>query len=175
MLTLYDREWREFYIKEVFPNIQRGKRLKTADHVSGDMPYVSSSAVNNGVDAFIGNSGKIRKFNNCLTLANSGSVGKTFFHPYEFIASDHVTALQSPKLNKYSYIFISTLVERLEEKYSFNREINDIRINKEKILLPVDDSGEPDYAFMEEYIREREMQLVQKYVSYIGGNRKNGG
>jgi hypothetical protein len=63
----------------------------------------------------------------------------------------------------------------LEEKYSFNREINDIRINKEKILLPADDSGEPDYAFMEEYIREREMQLVQKYVSYIGENRKNGG
>lgn len=175
MLDLRDREWKEFYLRQVFPDIQRGKRLKTADHIEGTVPYVSSSAVNNGVDAFIGNDGKVRKFGKCLTLANSGSVGKTFYHDYEFIASDHVTALKSPALNKYSYIFIATIVERLEEKYSFNREINDIRINKEKIVLPVDETGSPDYVFMEQYIKEREQQLVQKYISYIGYIAQTGG
>ena len=125
MLDLHDREWKEFYLRDIFPDIQRGKRLKTADHIQGSIPYVSSSAINNGVDAFIGNGGKVRKFEECLTLANSGSVGKTFYHSYEFIASDHVTSLKSDKLNKYSYLFIATIVQRLEEKYSFNREIND--------------------------------------------------
>ncbi len=175
MLSLHDREWKEFYIRDIFPEIKRGKRLKTADHIDGNIPYVSSSAVNNGVDAFIGNEGKIRKFDDCLTLANSGSVGKTFFHPYEFIASDHVTALKSTALNKYSYIFIATLVERFQAKYSFNREINDVRINKEKIVLPVNDDNAPDYAFMEQYIKEREQQIVQKYISFIGKNIQNGG
>lgn len=175
MLDLHDREWKEFYLRQVFPDIQRGKRLKTADHIEGTVPYVSSSAVNNGVDAFIGNDSKVRKFDECLTLANSGSVGKTFYHNYEFIASDHVTALKSPNLNKYSYIFIATIVQRLEEKYSFNREINDVRINKEKIVLPVDDAGLPDYAFMEQYIKEREQQLVQKYIKYIGHIAQMGG
>lgn len=175
MLDLHDREWNEFYLRDIFPDIQRGKRLKTADHIQGNIPYVSSSAINNGVDAFIGNDGKVRKFEKCLTLANSGSVGKTFYHSYEFIASDHVTALQSQKLNKYSYLFIATIVQRLEEKYSFNREINDVRINKEKIILPVDESGAPDYAFMEQYIREREQQIVQNYIDYIGENIQIGG
>ena len=175
MFNLYDREWKEFYLHEIFPDIQRGKRLKTADHISGNIPYVSSSAINNGVDAFIGNEGKIRKFNKCLTLANSGSVGKTFYHNYEFIASDHVTALKSPKLNKYSYLFIATIIQRIEEKYSFNREINDRRINKEKIVLPVDDFGNPDYAFMEQYIKEREQQIIQNYIDYIGNNIQIGG
>lgn len=175
MLSLHDREWKEFFLRDIFPNIQRGKRLKTADHIDGNMPYVSSSAVNNGVDAFIGNDGKVRKFKDCVTLANSGSVGKAFFHPYEFIASDHITALQSPTLNKYSYIFIATMVERLQEKYSFNREINDIRINKEKVLLPVDEQGKPDYAFMEQYIKEREWQIIQNYIDYIGNNAQIGG
>ena len=175
MLDLHDREWKEFYLRDIFPDIQRGKRLKTADHIQGSIPYVSSSAINNGVDAFIGNGGKVRKFEECLTLANSGSVGKTFYHSYEFIASDHVTSLKSDKLNKYSYLFIATIVQRLEEKYSFNREINDVRINKEKIVLPVDESGNPDYAFMEQYIKERERQIVQNYIGYIGHDAQIGG
>ena len=78
-------------------------------------------------------------------------------------------------MNKYSYLFIATLLERMQEKYSFNREINDIRINKERILLPIDDNGQPDYAFMEQYIREREQQLIQKYIAYIGQNIQTGG
>lgn len=175
MLDLHDREWKEFYLRDIFPDILRGKRLKTADHIQGSVPYVSSSAINNGVDAFIGNNGKVRKFEECLTLANSGSVGKTFYHSYEFIASDHVTSLKSDKLNKYSYLFIATIVQRLEGKYSFNREINDVRINKEKIVLPVDESSNPDYAFMEHYIKERERQIVQNYIEYIGHNIQIGG
>ena len=175
MLSLHDREWKEFDLREVFPYIQRGKRLKSADHIDGNIPYVSSSAMNNGVDNFVSNKNGVRRFANCLTLANSGSVGKTFFHSYEFVASDHVTALQSPRLNKYSYIFIATLVERLQEKYSFNREINDLRINREKVLLPVDDFGNPDYTFMEEYIKEREQHIIQKYIDYIGNNIQIGG
>ena len=167
MLQLSDREWAEFDIHAVFPEIRRGKRLKTADHIDGNIPYVSSSAMNNGVDAFIGNDGHIRKYENCITLANSGSVGTAFYHCYEFIASDHVTALQSSKLNKYSYLFIATMVSRLQGKYSFNREINDLRINREKVLLPVDEEGKPDYAFMEEYIKEREQQLIQKYIAHV--------
>ena len=175
MLDLHDREWKEFYLRDIFPDILRGKRLKTADHIQGSVPYVSSSAINNGVDAFIGNNGKVRKFEECLTLANSGSVGKTFYHSYEFIASDHVTSLKSDKLNKYSYLFIATIVQRLEGKYSFNREINDVRINKEKIVLPVDESSNPDYAFMEHYIKERERQIVQNYIEYIGHTIPIGG
>ena len=99
MLELHDREWNEFYLRDIFPDIQRGKRLKNADHIQGKTPYVSSSAINNGVDAFIGNDDKVRKYKECLTLANSGSVGKTFYHSYEFIASDHVTSLKSDRLN----------------------------------------------------------------------------
>ncbi len=175
MLSLRDREWKEFDLREVFPEIQRGKRLKSADHIVGKVPYISSSAMNNGVDNFVCNDKGVRKFSDCLTLANSGSVGKTFYHSYEFVASDHVTALKSSQLNKYSYIFVATLVERLQEKYSFNREINDVRINREKILLPIDDFGNPDYTFMEEYIKEREQQTIQNYINHIGTIAQIGG
>jgi len=157
-------EWKEFYLKDIFPEIQRGKRLKKDDHLKGVMPYISSSAMNNGVDGFISNENKVRIFDNCLTIANSGSVGSTFYQPFSFVASDHVTKLKNPKFNKYVYLFIASVTKRLSEKYSFNREINDKRIKREKILLPVDKGGDPHYAYMENFIKGIINRKLSKYV-----------
>jgi len=153
VVPLRKKAWSEFVLRDIFTTIQRGKRLKTADHKKGHTPYVSSTAFNNGVDAFISNQDGVRRFNNCLTIANSGSVGKTFYHPYELVASDHVTQLKNSEFNQYVYLFLTSIISRLEEKYSFNREMNDLRIKRDKLLLPVDDSGNPDWAYMEQYAK----------------------
>ena len=167
ILRLNMREWRTFYIRDIFTHIQRGKRLKNDDHIPGNIPYVSSSAMNNGVDDFVGNTEGVRIFRDCITIANSGSVGTAFYHGYEFVASDHVTALKSPNMNKYICMFIVTTLKSLHEKYSFNREINDVRINREQIMLPANDSGDPDWQFMEDYMRQTEQTLLRKYISHI--------
>ncbi len=158
--------WKSFAIGSIFNEIQRGKRLKSDVHIPGNKVYVSSSSENNAVDAFIGNNGKIREFENCLTLANSGSVGFTAFHPYRFIASDHVTELKRTGLSKYAYLFLVVSVSRLSEKYSFNREINDKRLKREKIMLPVKQDGAPDYEYMEAYMKNIEERQIQKYLNY---------
>lgn len=160
---LLEIEWREFFLTELFPSIQRGKRLKKSNQLKGKIPYISSTALNNGVDNYISNRNKVRLFENCLTIANSGSVGASFYHEYEFVASDHVTHLKNESFNKYVYLFISGLTNRLSEKYNFNREINDPRISREKIVLPVDSNGEPDLVYMEQYIKNL---MVIKYRKY---------
>ena len=167
MKQLNELKWESFDIHEVFPDVKRGKRLKTNDHIAGNMAYVSSSAVNNGVDNFIGNKDKVRIFEDCITLANSGSVGTAFYHPYSFVASDHVTKLKNNSFNKYIYLFIATIANRLSEKYSFNREINDLRLRREIIMLPVDEKGEPDYAFMSAYMKRIEYEMQQRYLDYL--------
>ena len=155
LVSLDKKQWKEFNIDELFEadNIYRGKRLTKAKQIIGDTPYISSSGISNGVNNFISNDVKVRKGNNCLTLANSGSVGACFYHQYEFIASDHVTCLKSNKLNEFSYLFVATMLNRLSTKYNFNREINDKRIKREKILLPLNDKGEIDYEYMEQYVK----------------------
>lgn len=175
MLNLNDREWKPFFLTELFPVIQRGKRLKSENHIPGEMPYVSSSALCNGVDNFISNTEKVRIFSNCISLANSGSVGSSFYEPFSFVASDHVTHLKNEKYNKYHYLFIASIMNRLSQKYNFNREINDNRISREKIMLPIDTEGNLDLDFMEQYIKEHESQLIQKYKDFIGKNIQLGG
>jgi len=160
-----EKEWSEFFLKDIFTEIQRGKRLKKADHKKGKMPYVSSTGLNNGVDGNVGNIEKVRIFSDCLTIANSGSVGACFYQPFEFVASDHVTQLKNEDFNPYTYKFISSIVRRLGVKYSFNREMNDTRIKKEKILLPINDQNEPDYEYMENYIKQLEHKKLNEYLT----------
>lgn len=160
-------KWKEFDFTDVFTDIQRGKRLKKADHTEGNSPYVSSTSQSNGVDGFIGNTSNIRSFADCLTIANSGSVGSTFYHRYRFVASDHVTRLQREGLDKYAYLFMVPIINRLAEKYSFNREINDERIKREKLLLPIDEKGGIDFAFMSAFMREVEYNILNTTLKYF--------
>lgn len=167
LIPLADKQWKSFFIVDVFDTIQRGKRLKTADHLVGEVPYVSSSALNNGVDNFVSNDKGVRKFSDCLSLANSGSVGSSFYEPFEFVASDHITHLKNEDFNKYHYLFLATMTSRLSQKYNFNREINDKRISREIILLPLNDKGEPDYEYMEKYSKNLLCEKIQRYIKYI--------
>ncbi|WP_276767336.1 restriction endonuclease subunit S [Gemella morbillorum] len=163
----YDVKWKEFFFTDIFKEIKRGKRLTKSNQIDGNIPYVSSTGINNGVDNFIGNDEKVRKYANNLSLANSGSVGSCFYHKYEYIASDHITALTSDYANEYVYKFMSTIISRLEEKYSFNREINDKRISREKLFLPIDKNDEPHWKYMSNFIKKLEKENIEKTLNHI--------
>ena len=63
----------------------------------------------------------------------------------------------------------------MEEKYSFNREINDKRIQREKILLPVNSDGLPDWRFMEDFMKQIERDKIAAVLSYYNNSLNNNG
>lgn len=166
-MKLSDREWKDFPVPYVFQKIQRGKRLKNADHVPGVVPYVSSTANNNGVDDYIEAMDGTRVFENCISLANSGSVGTAFYEPFAFVASDHVTSLKRENTSSYVYLFLTAVLKQQSSNFNFNREINDLRIRKMRVMLPVNDKDEPDYQFMEDYMRELMATKRKQYHEYV--------
>lgn len=165
--ALDEKEWTHFKMPEVFDLIQRGKRLKNADHVPGIVPYVSSTANNNGVDDYIEATPGTRVFGDCISLANSGSVGTAFYEPFEYVASDHVTALKTEGMSKYVYLFLTATIEKQGSNFNFNREINDARIKNMQIMLPVDDAGEPDYSYMEQYAKNMMLRKYRQYLAFL--------
>lgn len=160
---LDDLDWEEFFVGDLF-EIKRGRRLVKKNQTEGLNPYISSTGQNNGVDNFIGNTENVRFYKNCLTIANSGSVGEVFYHPYEFVASDHVTHIKKKGLNKYQYLFLATTFKKIGVKYSFNREISDKRLKREKIMLPITSFKEPDWGFMEQYMKRIENEAMGSIV-----------
>lgn len=165
--VLDEVEWDAFYVRDVFEKIERGKRLKKADHKSGKVPYASSTSMNNGIDGFIEVLPGTRVFENCISLANSGSVGSAFYEPFAFVASDHVTHLKTDGFSEWLYLFLATVIEQQGANFNFNREINDARIKQMQIMLPVNADGNPDYVYMEQYAKNMMKRKYEQYLDYI--------
>ena len=56
-------------------------------------------------------------------------------------------------MNKYIAIFLVTLINKEQYRYSYGRKCSQIKLRNSKIKLPVTPSGEPDWKFMEDYIK----------------------
>jgi len=164
-----NKEYKYFDFCQIF-DYQRGRRLITQNQISGDIAYISSTALNNGLDNFITPPNYMVIHKNRMTLSNSGSVGYLFYHDYEFVASDHVTViwLRNKELNKYIAVFLKPIFEKIKYRYNFGREISNDRIVKEKIYLPINSNGDPDWEYVENYI-----QSLEQKVKFNKINTKN--
>lgn len=149
--------WKEFKFDKIF-TISRGKRLVKLDQINGDIAYISSSKKNNGVDNYILPPSDMTIYENALTLSNSGSVGYCFYHPYKFVSSDHCTVIQIKdkrvRLDNHIALFLKPIIESMRSKYNFAREINNERLSREIVILPVDKNDFPDWLHMKEEVKK---------------------
>lgn len=165
--SLEDRSWMDFPLVALFDKSQRGKRLKKANHTVGAVPYVSSTGIRNGVDGFIEKAEGCRAFESCISLNNSGSVGKAFYEPFEFVASDHVTHLKRDNATEEQYLFLTAAIEMQSSNFSFNREINDERLKSMRIMLPINEDGDPDWEFMGSYVAWHRRELTERLLRFL--------
>ena len=52
-------------------------------------------------------------------------------------------------------------------KYDFSREMTDPRLQREKIIIPITKEGNPDYSYMEQYIKNIMIRKYSEYLSYL--------
>ena len=106
----------------------------------------------------------MKLWNKALTIAETGEPGVCFYHDYNFCAggNTNVLKLKVGELNKYLGLFLSVCLEKLKSKYSYGKTLGTNRLAKEKIWLPVDIDGNPDYDFMENYIKSLAFSEILK-------------
>lgn len=146
------REWGSFALGTLF-NIVKGKRLTKAEMKSGKTPFIGSSALNNGCTAMIGND-KNQHPENTITVCYNGSVGETFYQDQPYIASDDVNVLY-PKftMNRQIALFIVPLIKGVSSRYDYIDKWKKEAMEADKIYLPVDKNGDPDWDYMEEHMK----------------------
>lgn len=170
-MDLENKEWKEFFITDV-AKIVSGKDIYEKERVEGKTPYISATANNNGIGHFVGNENNtIEK--NCLSVNRNGSVGYSFYHPYTALFSNDCRKLRLKHPNKYIGLFISTVITKQKDKYGYGYKMGTGRLKRQKILLPINENGNPDYVFMENYMRKKETELITKYQKYISSKIKH--
>jgi len=132
--------------------IKKGKRLTEPDQNLGDIPYISSSSNNNGLDNFIDNGFTDE---NCLSFACYGSIGEVFYQKEKSWVSDNCNTiyLRDRKFNVYLAMFFVTLLRLEQFRFSYGMTAKKERLQSFKVKLPVDKNGNPDWQFMEDYIK----------------------
>lgn len=68
------------------------------------------------------------------------------------MASGDLVLGYNPHINKYTGLFLVSVLDKERFKYSFGRKYGKYLKNT-KILLPSKDGKEPDWEYMEEYIK----------------------
>lgn len=162
MLKLEDRDWKSFRIGDMF-EYRRGQRQIAKVRTKGNVPYYSASDSNNGLTDLIANPAFVED--------RSAIICSTFCDAYYvdggFTASDEITILKNSRLNKLNGLFIAKMITQQKEKYSFGHKAFSKVLIRDHIMLPVTDNGEPDYQFMEDYVREMIGNKLQRWNGYV--------
>lgn len=161
--NLDEVEWDEYFIDEII-DVKSGVRLTKDEQEKGRIPFIGSSDNHNGVTEFISNTNSSTS-SNILGVNYNGSVGYAFYHPYKATFSDDVKRLsfKNGKNNQYTLLFLKHVIERQAKKYAYGYKFNGQRMKRQIVKLPSkSDSGQPDFEFMEQYMKRMENQAIQK-------------
>jgi hypothetical protein len=91
---------------------------------------------------------------NVIGVNRNGSIAEAFYQPVPFCSTEDVHIFKPKfKINQYIALFMSTLIKREKYRYNYGRKWGIGRMKISKIKLPVASDGEPDFKFMEEYIK----------------------
>lgn len=158
------KEWGEFFIEDIV-QIVSGRDIYEAERIKGNIPYVSATANNNGIGYFVGNTNETLE-ENCLSVNRNGSVGYSFYHNYKALFSNDCRKLRLKSKSPFVGKFISQIITGQKEKYGYGYKMGTGRIKRQKILLPIDKKGQPDYYYMENFIKKLEYEKLTKYMKY---------
>jgi len=150
-IELDTENWKYFNLyDDKYFDMFTGKYHSKDSFSKGKIPLISASKINNGIMKF---TDLKPAFNgNCLTI---GKVEMTnFYQPIPFCTTADVTVLV-PKfeMSKYCALFLKVVLDTEKYRWTYG---NQIRLNdsqKIKIKLPATKNGQPDFEFMENYIK----------------------
>lgn len=152
--------WGEFVVGELFDMMQ-GRRLKKADFIEGDIPYVMASSYNNGVITHINN--PITTGQDLLTADIFGNV----FYQSSFIGFGDDNCglkLKNYKANKYQYLFLATVFQKFQNEASFTNKLRGSWYIQQTIKLPLKPSADPS-NYTQEDIDWDYMEAVMSRVT----------
>lgn len=150
---------RMFPVTDFF-EIKKGKRLTKANMVPGDIPFVGSSATNNGITAYIGNDTHLHE-PGTITVSYNGSVGEVFLQDERFWASDDVNVwYPKQKMTIEVKLYFMAAIKKLSAKYSYTNKWTIDKMRSELVELPVDSDGKPNFNCMQERIVELEQERI---------------
>lgn len=177
--ALDEKEWSPYAIVELFTLFVPGKG-KGLNHLSktdnNGINYIGATNRNNGVLCYVANDDNASKMilqGNCIGFIKNGdgSAGYAIYKAEAFISTSDVIYGYADWLNRYTGLFFVAAQDMIENKYSHGYKRNRQHLDADRVMLPVNDTGEPDYDYMEQYAKNMMLKKYKQYLAYIDKKR----
>lgn len=175
------QDWKEFKIGELFSiNPTKNHKVTNKDlmHEDGINPVVVNSSYNNGIGGYTNH--EITEPGNVITFSDTTNADSIFYQENDFVGYSHVQVLKPIKYNekwsKECLIFFTAVFKKKAKLMNFDYVNKFTREDASKIIvkLPIDVNGEPDWEYMERYVKllyARERERVHTMLRLIYKNR----
>lgn len=156
--------WKEFKISDLF-EIRKVKGKTIKEYESGSIPYVSGTSSNNGIINKVSSLGNDISEGNCLTV--DPITGFTAYQEEDFIgrgfSGASIVALYNENLTRENAeFFCAVIYKKIHESASYSNLYNTKRLADVTVLLPAKEEYVPDFAYMENYIKEIEKESISR-------------
>ena len=123
MIHLKNRDWKAFFIGDLFM-VKRPKPRSEKQYPTGNIPFVASGNLNNGVIKFRASQENEKPdHGNCITV--SPIDGSAFYQKTDFLgrggAGSSVLLLYCEQLNRYTGLFLSRMIRQTCSKYCYGK------------------------------------------------------
>lgn len=166
--------WHDFFIGDLFDTFLSSDDMQPKNIIEGETPLISSGKGNNGIVAYIDDSNAKKWPGNTITV---DMFGKAFYQekPYHCVSHGRVNILIPKfKINAYELQFIATIIEKIASgKYEFKEMCTGKKLLKDKIKLPVDKTGNPDFLYMESYMKNLELAVSSSLIDLQSAKKFN--
>ena len=156
--------WGEFKLSELVDEYYIAKSLDYGHLQEGDTAFINRSQVNNGIQGYV--KADAYEKPNCITIGMIGNSKHAFWQTIWFVASQNILVLRNAVWNNYSASFICSIINSLLSDFQDYKDIikKDDWMQNTKIKLPITSKGEPDWQYMEDYMR-RIMDKSEQIIS----------
>lgn len=125
------------------------------NYEDGNIPFVCSGSFNNGVEKFVNSKNEELDKPNCISLSPVDC--SAFYQESPFLGrgggGSSIYLLRNEHLNKYNSLFICAVLKKFYGKYYYDNQLSETKLKKELLCLPFKTNEEPDWEYMEKYIK----------------------
>ena len=151
--------WMPFTFEELDIKIYKAKAHAKVDmdfsknRKPSKLPFVSRTELNNSVDGWVSKDEESGvEEGNALVVGDTTST--ISYQPNRFVAGDHIVVIRAKWLNKYTGLFVQTLLNKERYRYSYGRAFKMDLIKTTQLFLPVNNNNKKvDWKWIEDYIK----------------------
>ena len=167
MKQIDTKQWKEFMIYELCETTKVGNKLQVPTGASvsakqlkdGSVPKISVSGVNNGIVGYYYSDDKnYRVYNNFISVSFLGTV----FYQEGYAQLDmkvHCLKFKGIELNRNIALFLVAVIRKSIMLYNYADQISSTVLPYLSVKLPVDETGNPDFSYMESYMKNLELAV----------------